>query len=68
MDVSLGRSQAAEGRRLATSDQSVLGGVHADKAGLAEPTEQIIALALKSHVLRECYKGFAIETTLKERR
>lgn len=53
MDVSLGRSQAAEGRRLATSDQSVLGGVHADKAGLAGPTEQIIALALKSCVLRE---------------
>ncbi len=37
----------------AITDQSVSGGVHADKAGLAAHTEQIIALLLKSGVCRE---------------
>lgn len=37
----------------AISDQSVSGGVHADKEGLAAHTEQIIALLLKSSIWRE---------------
>ncbi len=39
----------------AISDQRVSGGVHADKAGLAAHTEQIIALLLKSGFAEKGY-------------
>lgn len=37
----------------ALTDQSIIGGVRADKEGLAAHTEQIIGLLLKSYVWRK---------------
>lgn len=57
------------GLNAATSDQSIFyGGVNADKAGLVAPTEQIIALPLKSCVWREGCCLFAMETTILDGR